>query len=95
MIQPIGDRIALIVDQQEETTTSGIYIPNENKQPKNTGTILAVGDGRVLASGARVPLAVAVGDRVVFQPYAGTPISDDGEELLIMYEADIICKIKA
>lgn len=92
MINPIGDRVAILVDKVEETTVSGIYIPTENKV-SNMGTVVAVGPGRVLPTGETVPLQVQGGDKVVFQPYAGTRVSEAGQEFLVMYESDIICTI--
>ena len=88
MIKPLGDRVLVEPIQQEETTSFGIVLPDSAKEKPQEGKIIAVGSGAV-KDGARVPLEVKEGDRVLFSKYAGTEIKYEGKEYLIMKESDI------
>jgi chaperonin GroES len=83
-IKPIADRVVVEAAPAEEKTASGIYIPDTAKEKPQRGTIVAVGDGK-----KDEPLTVKVGDEVLYGKYAGTEITHDGKEYLIMREADI------
>lgn len=89
-IKPLGDRVLLKPMEEEEKTKSGILIPDTAKEKPQKGKVLAVGTGRILDNGTKVPLEVQVGDIVVFSKYAGTEVKVDGEEYLIVSERDIL-----
>ncbi|WP_207426532.1 co-chaperone GroES [Pedobacter sp. SYSU D00535] len=83
-IKPIADRVVVEAAPAEEKTASGIYIPDTAKEKPQRGTVVAVGDGK-----KDEPLTVKVGDQVLYGKYAGTEITYDGKEYLIMRESDI------
>ncbi|MDP5276638.1 co-chaperone GroES [Chengkuizengella axinellae] len=89
MIKPLGDRVVIEAVAKEETTASGIVLPDSAKEKPQEGKIIAVGSG-TLKDGERVPLEVKEGDTVLFSKYAGTEVKYDGQELLIMRESDIL-----
>lgn len=89
MIKPLGDRVLIEANAKEETTLSGIVLPDTAKEKPQEGTIVAVGAGALNKDGVRVALEVKVGDRVLFSKYAGTEIKYEGKEYLIMKETDI------
>jgi chaperonin GroES len=89
MIRPLGDRVVIEPVAKEETTASGIVLPDTAKEKPQEGKVVAVGSGH-LKDGARTPLEVKEGDRVLFSKYAGTEIKFEGKELLIMRESDIL-----
>ena len=89
-IRPLYDRVVVRRKEEEETTAGGILLPGSAKEKPNQGEIIAVGEGKVLDSGDVRPLAVKVGDTVVFGQYAGgNTIEIGGEELIIMGESEI------
>ncbi|MFO7265139.1 MAG: co-chaperone GroES [Limnochordales bacterium] len=87
---PLGDRVVVKPIEQEERTKGGIVLPDTAKEKPQEGEVLAVGSGRLLENGQRVPLEVKVGDRVVFAKYGGTEVKIDGEEYIILRESDIL-----
>ena len=89
-IKPLGDRVVLEASEKEETTRSGIVLPDTAKEKPQEGTIIAAGPGRRLDSGELVALEVKVGDKVLYAKYAGTEVKLDGKEYLIVREADIL-----
>lgn len=89
MIKPLGDRVVIEAIAKEETTASGIVLPDNAKEKPQEGKVAAVGSG-ALKDGERIPLEVKVGDRVLFSKYAGTEVKYEGKELLIMRESDIL-----
>ncbi|MCR4410940.1 MAG: co-chaperone GroES [Thermoguttaceae bacterium] len=89
-IQPIGDRVVVERESAEEVTTGGIVLPDTAKDKPARGTVLAVGEGRLLKNGNRVPLQVGVGDRVVFSSYAGDEFKLGDRQLVLMREEDIL-----
>lgn len=89
MIKPLGDRVVVEAVPKEETTASGIVLPDTAKEKPQEGKVTAVGNG-AWKDGERIPLEVKVGDRVLFSKYAGTEVKYDGKELLIMRESDIL-----
>ena len=94
-IQPLHDRVIVKRVEEEETTKGGIIIPDTAKEKPQEGLVVAVGSGKSEGEGKKkVPLEVKKGDRVLFSKYAGTEITLDGEEHLIMKEEDIIALIK-
>jgi len=93
-IQPLSDKIVVkVMEVTEEKTKSGLYVPDTAKEKPQEGEVLAVGPGAMNDQGERLPMTVAVGDRVIFSKYAGTEIKLDGEEYLIMAERDILAKL--
>ncbi|MEX2599667.1 MAG: co-chaperone GroES [Dehalococcoidia bacterium] len=92
-LQPLGDRIVVKPIEQEAQTKSGLYVPDSAKERPQQGKVLAVGPGRVTDEGARIAMDVAEGDTVIYSKFAGTEFSDDGEELLILTERDVLAKV--
>ena len=88
-IKPLGDRVVVKPLAQEEKTKSGIVLPDTAKEKPQQGEILAVGSGKTLENGQRIPVEVKVGDKVIYSKYAGTEIKIDGQEVLILSERDI------
>lgn len=93
-IRPLHDRIIVRRMEEERTTASGIIIPDSAAEKPDRGEVLAVGPGKVGDDNERVALQVTVGDKVLFGKYAGTAIKEDGEELLIMREEDVLAVIE-
>ncbi len=93
-LQPLEDRIVVRPSESEETTASGLVIPDTAKEKPQQGEVLAVGPGRRAEStGELVPLEVAVGDIVVYSKYGGTEITVDGEDVLILSGRDVLAKV--
>jgi len=88
-LKPIGDRIIVKQDEAEETTAGGLYISSESKEKPQTGTVLAVGEGKVNNEGKNLPMPVKVGDRVLYGKYGGTEVVAEGETVLILRADDI------
>jgi chaperonin GroES len=88
MIKPLGERVLIEAIAKEETTASGIVLPDSAKEKPQEGKVIAVGSG-TLKDGVRVALEVKEGDRVLFSKYAGTEIKYEGKEYLIMKESEI------
>jgi chaperonin GroES len=93
LIKPLGDRIIIELVESEEKTASGIVLPDSAKEKPQEGKVVAVGSGRVLESGERVALEVAVGDRIIFSKYGGTEVKYQGTEYLILRESDILAVV--
>lgn len=89
-IKPLGERVVLKVLESEEKTKSGIVLPDTAKEKPQMGKVLAVGSGKVLDNGEKVPLEVKVGDQVLFAKYTGTEVKLDGEEYMVLKENDIL-----
>jgi chaperonin GroES len=93
-IRPLGDKVLLKRLEARETTAGGIVLPESAKEKPKRGTVLSVGDGRLLDTGSRKPLQVRKGDQVLFTSYGGTEIKVNGEDLLIMDENDILAVLE-
>ena len=93
-IKPLEDRIVVQAVEAETTTASGIVIPDTAKEKPQEGTVLAVGPGR-FEDGARVPLDVKIGDRVLYSKYGGTEVKYNGEEYLVLSARDVLAVIEA
>ena len=93
-LKPLGDRLVVRPTPREEMTKSGIVLPDTAKERPQEGTILAVGTGRTLENGTREEIEVAVGQKVLFQKYAGTEFKLDDDELLILKHADILAIVE-
>ena len=92
-LKPLGDRLIVKAVEEEETTASGIVLPDTAKEKPQRGKVLAVGDGKVSDDGKRVPIDVSDADEVLYSKYGGTEIKVDGEELLVLRESDVLAKI--
>ncbi|MGM0472204.1 MAG: co-chaperone GroES [Bacillota bacterium] len=93
-IKPLGDRVVVQAIEEEETTESGIVLPDSAKEKPQEGEVFAVGDGKKLDNGDRLEMDVTTGDRVIYGKYAGTEIDIDGEEYLVISEKDILAIVE-
>ena len=94
VIKPLGDRVVVKRIEEEPKTKGGIVLPDTAKEKPQKGKVIAVGTGRVLKNGQRVPLEVKEGDIVVFAKYGGTEIEIDGEEYVILSERDLLAVLQ-
>ena len=92
-LNPLDDRVVIEPMEAEEVTAGGIVLPDAAKEKPQRGTVVAVGPGRLLDSGDRCPVAVEVGDEVLYGKYGGTDIEVDGTEYKILRESDILAKV--
>ncbi|MDD7369700.1 MAG: co-chaperone GroES [Berryella intestinalis] len=93
-LKPLGDRVIVKVDEAEATTASGLYLASEAKEKPQTGTVVAVGEGRFDNDGNLVKVPVSVGDKVIYGKFGGTEVHYGGEDVLILRADDIyaICE---
>lgn len=94
MLKPLGNRVLLEVVEEEETTPSGIVLPDSAKEKSYLGTVVAVGTGRLLDNGERVPVEVEVGDQVIYEKYAGSEITFEDKEYFVVKDTDIVAIVK-
>ena len=92
-LKPLGDRLIIKVVEEEETTASGILLPDTAKEKPQKGKVVAVGKGRIDDNGKRIALDVEEGDEVLYSKYGGTEIKVEGEELLVLRESDVLAKL--
>jgi len=92
-IKPLEDRVVVRALEAEQTTASGLVIPDTVKEKPQEGEVLAVGPGRIDDKGQRVPIDVVVGDRVIFSKYGGTEVKYGGEDVLILSARDILAVV--
>ncbi|TWU15175.1 co-chaperone GroES [Allorhodopirellula heiligendammensis] len=92
-LRPLDDRVIVQPNEAEQTTAGGIVLPDSAREKPQRGTVVAVGPGKLLDSGNRGELSVAVGDVVIYGKYGGSEIEVDGQELKILRESDILAKI--
>jgi len=92
-LQPLGDRLIVEALEEEETTTSGIVLPDTAKEKPQRGRVLAVGPGARNDSGEIVPMEVAVGDEIIYSKYGGTDIKLGADEVLILRKSDVLAKV--
>ena len=92
-LQPLGDRLIVEALEDEETTASGIVLPDTAKEKPQRGRVLAVGPGARNDKGELVPLDVAVGDEIIFSKYSGTEIKLGADEILVLRESDVLAKV--
>ena len=92
-IHPMGDRVVIRPIDEPGISAGGIILPDTAKERPQEGEVLAAGPGRVLNSGKRVEMELKSGDKVIYSKYAGTEVSVEDEELLIMNSGDILAKI--
>ncbi len=93
-IKPLEDRIVVQTLEAEQTTASGLVIPDTAQEKPQEGTVVAVGPGRVDDNGNRVPMDVSVGDVVIYSKYGGTEVKYSGEEYLILSARDILAVVE-
>jgi chaperonin GroES len=93
-LKPLGDRLIVKPIEEEETTASGIVLPDTAKEKPQKGRVVAAGDGRWDEDGEkRIPLDVAEGDEVLYSKYGGTEVTVEGEDLLVLRESDVLAKL--
>ena len=92
-LNPLDDRVVIEPLEAEETTAGGIVLPDAAKEKSQRGKVLAVGPGKLLDSGERSAIGVAVGDEVLFGKYGGTEIELEGKDVKILRESDILAKV--
>ncbi len=92
-IKPLEDRIVVKQVEAEQKTASGLVIPDTAKEKPQEGEVLAVGPGRIDDNGNRIPLDIAVGDKVIYSKYGGTEVKYDGEELLVLSARDVLAVV--
>ncbi|GAA1328405.1 co-chaperone GroES [Leucobacter albus] len=93
-IKPLEDRIVIQQVEAEQTTASGLVIPDSAKEKPQEGKVVAVGPGRVSDNGTRIPVDVSVGDIVIYSKFGGTEIKAAGEEYLVLSSRDILAVIE-
>ncbi|HEX2388652.1 MAG TPA: co-chaperone GroES [Solirubrobacterales bacterium] len=94
-LKPLGDRLIVRAVEEEETTASGLVLPDTAKEKPQKGEVLAVGDGNWDEDGEkRIPLDVSAGDIVLYSKYGGTEVKVDGEDLLVLRESDVLAKVE-
>ena len=92
-LRPLDDRVVVQPNEAESTTAGGIVLPDSAQEKPQRGTVVAVGPGRLLDSGSRGELSVAVGDTVIYGRYGGSDIEVGGQEMKILRESDILAKV--
>jgi chaperonin GroES len=92
-LKPLGDRLIVEATEEEETTASGLVLPDTAKEKPQRGKVVAVGDGAI-EDGKRRPLDVKAGDTVLYSKYGGTEITVDGDELLVLRESDVLALVE-
>ena len=93
-LKPLGDRLIVKPVEEEETTASGIVLPDTAKEKPQKGKVVAVGDGKWDEDGEkRIPLDVDEGDEVLYSKYGGTEVTVEGDELLVLRESDVLAKL--
>ena len=93
MLKPLADRVLVEVDVEESKTAGGILLPDTAQKKSQKGTVIAIGSGKVLDNGERLPFEVAVGDRGLFAKYSGVDIEEGGKKFLLLSERDILGKL--
>ncbi len=93
-LRPLGDRLVVEPKEQEQTTASGLVLPETAKEKPQEGEVLAVGPGRRDDDGKRIAMDVSVGDLVLYAKYGGTEVKIDGKKLLILKETDVLAIVE-
>jgi chaperonin GroES len=93
VIKPLDDRIVVIRTEPEQTTSGGIFLPENAKEKPQQGKVLAVGPGKLLDNGERAKPDLAVGDLVLFGKYSGAELTVDGQDVVILKESDVLAKL--
>ncbi|WP_111720630.1 co-chaperone GroES [Homoserinimonas sp. OAct 916] len=92
-IKPLEDRIVIKQIDAEQTTASGLVIPDTAKEKPQEGEVVAVGPGRIDDNGNRVPLDISVGDRVIYSKYGGTEVKYDAQDYLVLSARDVLAVV--
>mgnify|MGYP005839768177 CR=1 FL=1 len=92
-ITPLNDKVLIERVEADDKTAGGIILPDTAKEKPKQGKVLALGEGKLLENGQRIPFQVKVGDRVLFSSYAGNEVQIDGKEYLVMSEDDILAVV--
>src|SRR6056297_538814 len=92
-LRPLDDRVVVQPEEAESTTAGGIVLPDSAKEKPQRGKVVAVGPGKMMDSGNRGELSIAVGDTVIYGRYGGSNVEVDGEEMKILRESDILAKV--
>jgi chaperonin GroES len=92
-LKPLEDRLIVKAIDEEETTASGIVLPDTAKEKPQRGKVLAVGDGKFGDDNERIPLDLSEGDEVLYSKYGGTEVKVDGEDLLVLRQSDVLAKV--
>jgi chaperonin GroES len=92
-ITPLNDKVLIERVEADDKTAGGIILPDTAKEKPKQGKVLALGEGKLLENGQRVPFQVKIGDRVLFSSYAGNEVQVDGKEYLVMSEDDILAVV--
>ena len=92
-LTPLGDRLVIKSVEREESTKSGIILPDTAKERPQEGKVIEVGPGRVTDDGKRIPMDIKKGDSVVYSKFAGTEFTEDEEEYIILAERDVLAKL--
>jgi len=90
VLKPLGDRVILQAQEEEEQTVGGIVLASNAQEKPQTGKVIAVGSGRVLDNGEKVAPSVKEGDTVLFDKYAGTEVKYNGDSYLVVHEKDLV-----
>ncbi|MDT2756039.1 co-chaperone GroES [Enterococcus asini] len=94
MLKPLGDRVIIQVAKEEEKTIGGIVLASSAQEKPQIGEVVAVGEGQTLENGEKAPVAVNVGDQVMFEKYAGSEVKFEGQEYLIVNGKDIMAIVE-
>ena len=89
-LKPLGDRLIVQAVEEEETTASGLVLPDTAKEKPQKGKVLAAGDGKLDDDGKRIPLDVKAGDKILFGKYSGSEVKIEDDEYLILREEDVL-----
>ena len=92
-LKPLADRVVVEHVEQDEKSAGGVFLPDTAKEKPQEGIVLAVGTGRVIDNGKTLPMAVKVGDRVIYSKYSGSEVKIDGKEYLIVSEKDVLAVV--
>ena len=88
--KPLGDRVVVEHVEQADKSAGGVFLPDTAKEKPQEGKVIAIGSGRTLDNGTKVPMEVKVGDRILYSKYSGSEVKIDGKEYLIISEKDIL-----
>ena len=89
-LKPLGDRVVVEHVEQADKSAGGVFLPDTAKEKPQEGKVLAIGSGRTLDNGTKVPMEVKVGDRILYSKYSGSEVKMDGKEYLIISEKDVL-----
>lgn len=93
-LRPLGDRVIIKPLDEEETKKGGLYIPDTAKEKPVRGEVVAVGPGKILDNGVRVPMDIKVGQKIIYAKYGGTDIKIEGDNLVILSERDLLAVVE-